>query len=65
MGKIIIFLCLVAAIFYKAYQIVEPEGFGGYVLTFLLANVIAIAINFSFLGILLLLGLISKIFTRN
>ena len=38
-----------------AYNIVEPNSFGGYLLVLLVAGLISIGITFAFLAILLLL----------
>lgn len=59
--KIIIFI----AVFTVSYNIVEPESFGGYLLVFVVVGLISIGITFSFLGLMLLLGLISKLFIRD
>lgn len=48
-----------------AYNIVEPNSFGGYLLVLLVAGLISIGITFAFLAILVVIGVISKLFTRN
>lgn len=64
MAKNIIFIFLVGIIFFTSYKIIEPESFWGYIGVFLLGNVIAIAINFAFLGLIMLLGFIAYIFKK-
>ncbi len=48
-----------------AYNIVEPESFGGYLLVLLVAGLISIGITLAFLAILAVIGVISKIFTQD
>ncbi len=48
-----------------AYNIVEPNSFGGYLLVLLVAGLISIGITFAFLAILAVIGVISKPFTRD
>ena len=48
-----------------AYNIVEPNSFGGYLLVLLVAGLISIGITFSFLAILAVIGVVSKLFAQN
>ena len=48
-----------------AYNIVEPNSFVGYLLVLLVAGLISIVITFAFLAMLVVIGLISKLFTKN
>lgn len=58
-------ILLTIVVLIVAYSIVEPESFGGYLLVLLVAGLISIGITFAFLAILVVIGVISKPFTRD
>lgn len=58
-------ILLTIVVLIVAYSIVEPESFGGYLLVLLVAGLISIGITLAFMAILVVIGLFSKIFTRD